>query len=110
MLSEHCSMRDWPTWMFMLAGRWWLFLRFVRVFLLAGIIYQVIEVTAFLYVRSALIKLELKLGGGYSYLAQSSTGTQVRLALIFTVGSIILRLCWLGYFNTSKQVRKIFIN
>ncbi|HSS19784.1 MAG TPA: hypothetical protein VLL54_06895 [Pyrinomonadaceae bacterium] len=92
--------------LFLLAGKCRLFLKVVRIFLFVGLIYQVIEFAAGIYLRSDLIAI----GVGEAGTTSLTPEFQLNVVLLVAPVSILLRIIWLTYFSTAEQVKKIFIN
>jgi hypothetical protein len=94
--------------LFLLSGKFWSFLKWARIYLVAGLLYQIIEIAAVLYLRSALAARDIAMAGTTA--VWKLTELPLRIGLLVAGASILLRLIWLAYFNTSERVRKIFIN
>jgi len=81
----------------------WAFLKWIPRFLVAVLIFEAIEIAATISLRAAFSKFLDK---------PPSALTEVQWAagLILGAAAILVILSWLAYFNTSKEVKKIFIN
>lgn len=91
--------------LFLLAGKYWLFLPLVRVYLVAGLILQVIEIVAGLYLRSSILAISLKQGGtsllGLAGLPGAIESGSIRCRCINILEGL---LAWvLQYFGTSQE-------
>lgn len=93
------------TLLIFLRRKSWLFLKWVRVYLVAGLVYQVLETVGLRVLRASLPGKSV--GKPFSILLEQ--GFWRWYALLAFVAAFVT-LLWLGYFSTSKRVRKIFID
>jgi len=89
----------------LLLGKSWSFLKWVRVYLLSALLYQVLEIVALLSLRASLPGKDTI----QPFTVLLDKGFWVVYALL-AFGSVSLTLIWFAYFDTSERVKKIFIN
>jgi hypothetical protein len=85
--------------------RSWLFIKWVRVYLLAGLVYQVVEIAALLSLRATLPNEDIS--RPFNLLFEQ--GFWIAYALV-AFGFTVVTLFWLAYFEASERVKRIFIN
>jgi hypothetical protein len=93
------------TLLYLLSAKSWLFMKWVRVYLIAGLVYRVVEIMALVILRASLPSKDI----GRPFNLIFETQFWVIYALI-AFASTVVTLSWLAYFETSERVKRIFIN
>jgi hypothetical protein len=92
------------TLLILLRRKSWLFLKWVRVYLVAGLVYQLLETVGLRILRTSLPGKSI--GRPFSILLEQGFWPwYFRLAF----AAAFVTLLWLAYFSISKRVRRIFI-
>lgn len=107
LILESAALAAAATLLHFLLRKSWSFLKWVRLYLIAGLIYHVEELVAALILRSSLAAEGMEALPPFDLLLQKSFWVLYSISAFVTVAVILI---WFAYFGRSERVKKIFIN